>query len=149
MIRKFERALLIFSAMMPTMYAANLAAPAAVHAGSLFACAQWRFDGYTEFVHDNGSKLEFVSFTSDLGLDGLYTTIIPPGGGPAEFGWTTANIDGTVISMMFRPFYNPAPFRHVFYNGGVLPDGSAYGIMHDDLLPKSTSWRLAAPLACA
>jgi hypothetical protein len=113
-------------------------------------CKQWRFDGYTELVQDNGRKLTFVAFGSKVGE--VDATAIPADGGV----WRTGKvknlvIDGSVVKLDFdQPplLFQPDTSAYGLYTGGVLPDGFAYGITHDVFRPSSASWRTAAPLKC-
>jgi hypothetical protein len=130
--------------------AVGVSVPTSVRADT--HCMQWRFDGYTQLDHANGSKLKFVAFFESSVRD-RPARIVPGNGGQSYEGVVGADIaNGDRIYLDFRqsggvPPGGPQPLAH--YEGGVADDGFAYGIVYDDGYHTSGSWRSAAPLRCA
>jgi hypothetical protein len=135
--------------MMFALCAAGLFDPASVHADT--PCRDWRWDGYTELVQTNGSKLVLYSDTDEIPQNSG-AEIYPPGGGQREFGFIEwGGVQGSFVYFAFRHFIGHSAVQgtEVIYEGGVPDDGFAYGTFRDDDSHTSGSWRSAAPLRCA
>jgi hypothetical protein len=152
MSRNFGRSRLI-TAMVPAMCAAGLAVSTPVHAEP--PCTQWRFDGYTELIQDNGWKLTFDS--NDSSVKGRLARAIPS----SNAGFMEGNMDGGIYGdrahMTFDSWSEPGIPSGGAYDGVVDADGFAHGTTYDRITtdpaftgdPSSASWRSAEPLKCA
>lgn len=143
------------------------AAPTVAHADP---CAQWRFDGDTELVQDNGWTLTFTS--TDSSVKEVHAVALPTSHNDVMSGDMDGGIYGDRVHVRFNFIYSEKSDGYTYpafgqYDGVVDADGFAHGISNawraNDRFPITTNesyetymsstnnalWTSSKPMQCA